>query len=152
MRVLRRGLSRTDYVARVGTTPSLRHVFDICSTHPEGEGQPNLLSQGCRCSIVVSIPACHATDRSLILGNGAPLCFGPLVVIDVPTQCPRGSPSDPLPDAPLFCVPCARGRHAQTQLHVSGQLPPLATFSMFTARFQKERDHRSTRHEDVVVV
>ena len=87
-----------------------------------------------------------------IPGIGVHLCLVPRVVVDVPARCPRGSKSDPLPDAPLFCVRCARGRHARNHLHVLGRLPPLATFPIFAARFPKERDHRSSSHEDVVVV
>ena len=63
------GSSRTFSVARPRTAPVPSHVSDIWGTHPEGEGLPKPPTRGCRCSIVVIIPACHA---GLIPDNGAP--------------------------------------------------------------------------------
>ena len=40
--------------------------------------------QQCRCSIVVSIPACHAGDPGSIPGNGDLFCFASKFKLSVP--------------------------------------------------------------------
>ena len=96
-RVPRSGTSRMDSVKRIGMVLSASHISDISVMVSKAEGSPKLPTRACRCSIVVSIPACYAVEPRSDRGNGAPLCFAPRMVVDGPARCSRVFPGGTIP-------------------------------------------------------